>query len=70
MVWCGVVQSAWPSWVMWHMHAPNFKKWHEKKKKKKKNRYIGHIEPLELDEGSRSGEEIESPIGWTSSFNL
>jgi hypothetical protein len=52
------------------MHAPNFKKWHEKKKKKKKNRYIGHIEPLELDEGSRSGEEIESPIGWTSSFNL
>jgi hypothetical protein len=45
------------------MHAPNFKKWHEKKKKKK-------IEPLELDEGSRSGEEIQSPIGWTSSFNL
>jgi hypothetical protein len=28
-----VVHSTWPSWAMWHMHAPTFNKWHKKKKK-------------------------------------
>jgi hypothetical protein len=29
-----VVHSTWPSWTMWHLHAPTFNKWHKKKKKK------------------------------------
>ena len=29
----GVVHSTWPSRTMWHMHAPTFNKWQQKKKK-------------------------------------
>ena len=37
----GVVHSTWPSWAMWHVHAPRFNKWHKKKtKKKKKNKKV------------------------------
>ena len=40
----GVVHSTWPSWTMWHMHAPTFNKWHKKKiKKKKKKKMTLHI---------------------------
>ena len=44
MVWCGVVHSTWPSWVMWHMHALTFNKWHKEEKKKNKNKKVAlHI---------------------------
>ena len=36
----GVVHSTWPSWVMWHMHAPTFNKWVKKKKKKNEDKKV------------------------------
>ena len=37
------VHSTWPLQAMWHMHAPTFNKWHEKKKKKKNKKVTLHI---------------------------
>ena len=39
----GVVHSTWPFQVMWHMHAPTFNTWHQKKKKKQIKKVTLHI---------------------------